>query len=95
MSLFSRNDNDLPGIVGTVRDGSRRERALKRMSAGDIVVIDAPDMSCALAQQLIDAKVAAVVNTSRFTTGAIPDYGRTHAARCRHGAGGRCRGGGL
>lgn len=75
MSLFSRNDKDLPGIVGTVRDGSRRERALKRMSAGDIVVIDAPDMSCALAQQLIDAKVAAVVNTSRFTTGAVPNYG--------------------
>ncbi len=75
MSLFSRNAEDLPGISGTVRDGSRRERALKRMSAGDIVVIDAPDISRPLAQQLIDAEVAAVINTGAFTTGFVPNYG--------------------
>ena len=75
MSLFSRNEKDLPGISGTVRDGSRLERALKRMGEGDIVVIDAPDISRPLAQQLIDAKVAAVVNTGAFTTGFVPNYG--------------------
>ena len=75
MSLFSRNEKDLPGISGTVRDGSRLDRALKRMGEGDIVVIDAPDISRPLAQQLIDAKVAAVVNTGAFTTGFVPNYG--------------------
>lgn len=75
MSLFSRNAKDLPGITGTVRDGSRRDRALRRMSAGDIVVIDAPDISRPLAQQLIDANVAAVVNAGAFTTGFVPNYG--------------------
>lgn len=75
MSLFSRNEKDLPGITGTVRDASRRERALKRMGEGDIVVIDAPDISRPLAQELIDAKVGAVVNVSAFTTGFVPNYG--------------------
>lgn len=75
MSLFSRNEKNLPGITGTVRDASDLERALKRIGEGDIVVIDAPDISRPLAQQLIDAKVAGVVNAGAFTTGFVPNYG--------------------
>lgn len=76
MSLFSRND-DLPGIHGTVRDltGAGLARNLKKFSAGDIAVVDAPDISRPAAQQLIDLRPAAVINISQFTTGAVPNFG--------------------
>lgn len=75
MSLFSRNSTDLPGLQGSVRDGSRGERALRRLGAGDILVIDAPDIPRRLAQTIVDAKAGAVVNAAKFTTGAVPNYG--------------------
>lgn len=75
MGLFSRNNAELPGITGTVRDASHLKKAFKRMSAGDIVVIDAPDISRPTAQKFIDAEVGAVINTGKFTTGAVPNYG--------------------
>lgn len=75
MSLFSKNDPQLPGHVGTVRDGSRPERAFKKLTQGDILVIDAPDLTRPMAQRLIDAQVGAVINASEFTTGAQPNYG--------------------
>lgn len=75
MSLFSRTSTDLPGIQGDVRDGSRGERALRRLGDGDILVIDAPDIPRRTAQEIIDAKAGAVVNASRFTTGAVPNFG--------------------
>ena len=37
--------------------------------------MDAPDIDRSLAQRLIDAKVAVVINTSQFTTGSVPNYG--------------------
>lgn len=75
MSLFTRNTTELPGITGDVRDGSRMERALRRLGEGDILVIDAPDLTRPMAQQIIDSKAAAVVNAGAFTTGAVPNYG--------------------
>ncbi|MDO4686110.1 MAG: putative cytokinetic ring protein SteA [Corynebacterium sp.] len=74
MSLFSRN-SDLPGIIGVIRDCTSNGKGFKRLSSGDIAVVDAPDMSRALAQRLIAARPAAVVNVSRFTTGAYPNFG--------------------
>lgn len=76
MSLFSRQTTtELPGIIGATRDGSRPDRLAKKLREGDIVVLDAPDIDRATAQALIDAKVAAVLNTSQFTTGAVPNFG--------------------
>lgn len=75
MSLFSRNASELPGISGTVRNGVRKGRGAKRIGNGDIVVLNAPDISRPLAQQMIDAGVGAVVNTGAFTTGFVPNYG--------------------
>ncbi|WJZ02544.1 putative cytokinetic ring protein SteA [Corynebacterium freiburgense] len=74
MSLFSRN-SDLPGLHGVVRDCTTNGKGFKRLSSGDIAIVDAPDMTRALAQRLIDARPAAVVNVSRFTTGAYPNFG--------------------
>lgn len=74
MSLFSRTV-DLPGLRGTLRECTRRGKGLKRLSAGDIAVIDAPDINRAFAQRLIDANPVAVINVAEFTTGAVPNFG--------------------
>ncbi|MDF5819733.1 putative cytokinetic ring protein SteA [Corynebacterium felinum] len=74
MSLFSRS-SDLPGLHGATRDLSASGKGMKRLSAGDIAVVDAPDISRGFAQRLIDAKPAAVVNTGLFSTGTIPNFG--------------------
>lgn len=74
MSLFSRND-ELPGLQATARDCRPDSKGLKKLSEGDIAVIDAPDISRAFATQLLEVKPAAVVNVAEFTTGAIPNFG--------------------
>ena len=75
MSLFSRTV-DLPGVQAVMRDLSvRGKKGYKKLGAGDIAVIDAPDVSRAVAQWLIDSQVVAVVNTGEFSTGAIPNFG--------------------
>lgn len=74
MSLFSRS-SDLPGYVGTARDCQLTSKGFKKLAAGDIAVIDAPDISRSLAQQLIDHKPAAVINAAQFSTGTIPNFG--------------------
>ncbi len=74
MSLFSRT-SDLPGLQGVTRDLSATGKGMKKLSDGDIAVIDAPDISRVMAQRLIDARVSAVVNAAKFSTGAIPNFG--------------------
>ncbi|MBC2681492.1 thiamine pyrophosphokinase [Corynebacterium sp. 4HC-13] len=72
--IFSRSD--LPGINGVTRDLTGPKGYHKaKLHEGDIAVVDAPDMSRAFAQRLIDAKVAAVVNLQQFTTGKVPNFG--------------------
>lgn len=74
MSLFSRTD-DLPGLHAVARDCREASKGLKKLGAGDIAVIDVPDIDRAFATQLMEAKPAAVVNASPFTTGNIPNFG--------------------
>lgn len=74
MSLFTKNA-DLPGLIGTTRDCSPQGKGLRKLSQGDIAVVDAPDINRAFAQQLIDARPAAVVNITSFTTGLVPNFG--------------------
>ncbi|CAB0626328.1 thiamine pyrophosphokinase [Corynebacterium diphtheriae] len=74
MSLFNRSA-DLPGIHAVTRDCSSLNRGLKRLKSGEIAVVDAPDITRSIAQQLIDAKPLAVVNSGQFSTGAIPNFG--------------------
>ncbi len=74
MSLFSR-DTDLPGLHGTLRDCTPGGKGLKKFHPGDIAVIDAADISRQEAQTLVEVRPGAVINVSRFTTGAIPNYG--------------------
>ncbi|MCP1386995.1 putative cytokinetic ring protein SteA [Corynebacterium sp. TA-R-1] len=62
-------------VTGTLRDCTPQGKGLSRITAGDIAIVDAPDMTRRLAELLIAAKPAAVVNLSRFTTGSVPNYG--------------------
>lgn len=74
MSLFNRNA-DLPGLLGTTRVCTPQGKGVKRLSQGDLAVIDTPDLTRAFAQRLLNANPAAVLNVSRFTTGSIPNFG--------------------
>lgn len=74
MSLFSRTA-DLPGLTATLRDCTSEGKGFKRLSKGEVALIDAPDLGRALAQRLADAEPAAVINLAQFTTGAVPNCG--------------------
>lgn len=62
-------------ITGTLRDCTPAGKGRRRLSEGDIAVINAPDLSRREAQFLIDARPQAVVNLAQFSTGAVPNYG--------------------
>ncbi|WP_165165226.1 putative cytokinetic ring protein SteA [Corynebacterium qintianiae] len=62
-------------VQGRIRDCTAQGKGLSKLGAGDIAVVDSPDMTRREADVLADAKPGAVVNLSRFTTGAIPNYG--------------------
>ncbi|PRQ12011.1 thiamine pyrophosphokinase [Corynebacterium sp. 13CS0277] len=74
MSLFSRNP-DLPGLYAPIRDCTPGAKGMRKLSTGDIALIDAPDITRAFAQQLIDAGAAAVVNIARAGAGTVPSFG--------------------
>lgn len=75
MSLFSPRSTELPGVHGALRDCTPGGKGMRRLREGDIAVVDAPDITRQVAQLLIEAKPAAVVNLARFTTGAVPNFG--------------------
>lgn len=74
MSLFSKGD-DLPGVHGIVRDCTREGKGWRKITAGDIAVIDAPDISRVDAQRLLAVQPSVVVNSSAFSTGMMPNVG--------------------
>lgn len=73
--IRQRPDSSLPGISGTARVDRRARALLPRVGPGDIAVIDQLDLDRTTAQALVDAKVAAVVNASRFVSGRYPAQG--------------------
>lgn len=62
-------------IAGTLRDCSATGKGRRKLRAGDIAVIDAPNISRREAEYLVDAAPAAVVNAGPFTTGSAPNFG--------------------
>jgi uncharacterized membrane-anchored protein len=63
------------GVQGVARIDRRPSRLLGRLAAGDIAVIDAPDMDRSTADALVAAKVAAVVNAQPSISGRYPNLG--------------------
>lgn len=58
-----------------MRSDKRTKNLVKRLSKGDIAVIDHEDIDRVSAEALISCDVAAVVNASRSTTGSYPNTG--------------------
>jgi uncharacterized membrane-anchored protein len=64
-----------PGIVGVARLDHRTKAITKRLSPGEIAIIDHADLDRVSAEELIRRKVAGVVNVSVSITGRYPNLG--------------------
>jgi uncharacterized membrane-anchored protein len=73
--LLTRNQEALPGITGVARVDRRTRELLRRLSPGDIVVLDQLDLDRSTADALAEAEVAAVVNASPSISGRFPNLG--------------------
>ncbi|GAB3736865.1 putative cytokinetic ring protein SteA [Amycolatopsis oliviviridis] len=73
--LLTRNQETLPGIMGVARVDRRTRELLRRLSPGDIVVLDQLDLDRSTADALVEAEVAAVVNASPSISGRFPNLG--------------------
>ncbi|MFD8500818.1 putative cytokinetic ring protein SteA [Amycolatopsis sp. NPDC059657] len=73
--LLARNSETLPGVTGVARVDRRTRELLRRIGAGDIVVLDQIDLDRSTADSLVDAEVAAVVNASPSISGRFPNLG--------------------
>src|SRR6202008_4789771 len=74
-ALLSRSASSRPGITGTARVDRDIDRLLRRITPGDIVVIDALDLDRITADALVEANVAAVINASPSVSGRYPNLG--------------------
>jgi uncharacterized membrane-anchored protein len=67
--------DDLPGVTGTARLDHRTKNLVKRLSPGDIAIIDHRDLDRMSADALIERQVAAVVNVAASISGRYPNHG--------------------
>ncbi len=75
MKLLSRQSRALPGVTGVARVSRRSDTLLRRLSDGDIAVIDHIDIDRATADALVRARVTAVVNAAPSISGRYPNLG--------------------
>ncbi|WKK61495.1 putative cytokinetic ring protein SteA [Corynebacterium sp. P3-F1] len=62
-------------ITGSLRDCTPQGKGLRKFNAGDIAIVDSPDMTRREAQILAGNRPGAVVNIAQFSTGNVPNYG--------------------
>ncbi len=62
-------------IQGAARFDRRTKRLVQRLHAGDIAIIDHPDLDGVAAEALAAQRVTAVINLSPFITGRYPSSG--------------------
>jgi uncharacterized membrane-anchored protein len=67
--------DDLPGVVGPARMDRRTKKLTKRLSPGDIAIIDHVDLDRVSADALVRGQVAAVVNVAASLSGRYPNHG--------------------
>ncbi|MDR3708256.1 MAG: putative cytokinetic ring protein SteA [Capsulimonadaceae bacterium] len=65
----------LTPISGVARKGRRTKELIKRLRPGDIAVIDHSDIDPIAASNIVDARVAAVIDCSPPITGKYPNRG--------------------
>jgi uncharacterized membrane-anchored protein len=73
--LLPRSSPTKPGIAGIARVDRRTGDLLRRIGAGDVVVLDQVDLDRATADALVEAEVAGVVNASPSISGRFPNLG--------------------
>jgi uncharacterized membrane-anchored protein len=73
--LLTRHSPQLPGVTGVARVERRADGLLRRVSAGDIAVLDAIDLDRQTAEGLVAAGVAGVVNAAPSISGRFPNLG--------------------
>lgn len=73
--LLTRAKESLPGISGVARVDRRTRELLRRVSSGDVVVMDEVDIDRTTADVLVQAEVAAVVNAAPSISGRFPNLG--------------------
>lgn len=75
LALLSKKTEALPGVTGIARVDRNTRRLLKRVGPGDVVILDEMDLDRLTADRLVEAGVAAVVNTSPSISGRYPNLG--------------------
>jgi len=85
---LGRREDPTPGetpedapIRGRARCGKRTKDLVKRLSTGDIAVIDHADLDRIAAEDLVSSGVGAVLNNSQSSTGHYPNIGPLLLAR--------------
>ncbi len=68
-------------VSGPARLGRRTKDLVKRLGPGDIAIIDHADLDRVSVEDLCAARVAAVVNVARSTTGRFPNPGPLELVR--------------
>jgi uncharacterized membrane-anchored protein len=63
------------GIIAIARTDRRTKNLTRRLTPGDIAIIDHADLDRVSADELIGSKVAAVVNAAKSMTGRYPNLG--------------------
>ncbi len=63
------------GVKGQVKLDKRTKNLAKRLSEGDIAVVDHVDLDEVSAESLLEKRVGAVINASRFNSGRYPNTG--------------------
>src|SRR5262249_14913247 len=74
MKYRTRPDH-LPGIAGPARVDRRTKNLTKRLSPGDVAIIDHVDLDRVSADALIRRQAAAVVNAAPSISGRYPNHG--------------------
>lgn len=69
------------GVTGPARLGRRTKDLVKRLSPGDVAVIDHADLDRVSAEELVESGVRVVVNVSASTTGRFPNTGPLELVR--------------
>ncbi|UVS78330.1 MULTISPECIES: putative cytokinetic ring protein SteA [Actinokineospora] len=73
--VLSRSHQTLPGVTGVARVDRRTGDLLKRLSPGDIAVLDRIDIDRPTADALVAAEVVGVVNAAPSISGRFPNLG--------------------
>ncbi|GAB3301070.1 putative cytokinetic ring protein SteA [Parasphingorhabdus pacifica] len=73
--LLARKEESLPGVTGIARVERRSGDLLRRVSSGDIAVIDQVDLDRRTAEALVAAEVVGVVNVAPSISGRFPNLG--------------------